>query len=80
MKDFACTISAFRKSKRKRSRSSSSSSSSSSKSHQEGDLPQDKSDPKDEGFNRAQQGQGETGGPERGRTRGGFVSLMNIVG
>ncbi|XP_018555416.1 thyroid hormone receptor-associated protein 3 isoform X2 [Lates calcarifer] len=61
-----------KKSKRKRSRSSSSSSSSSSKSHQEGDLPQDKSDPKDEGFNRAQQGQGETGGPERGRTRGGF--------
>lgn len=80
MKDFTSTFYAFRKSKKKRSRSSSSSSSSSSKSQHEGDLPQDKSDPKDEGFDRARLGQRELPGVERGRPRGGFVSLTNFVG
>ncbi|XP_029360669.1 thyroid hormone receptor-associated protein 3 isoform X2 [Echeneis naucrates] len=61
-----------KKNKKKRSRSSSSSSSSSSKSQQEGDLPQNQSDPKDEGFNRATLGQRELPGLERGQPRGGF--------
>lgn len=77
----ACTISPFRKKKKKRSRSSSSSSSSSSKSQKEEDLPHGKSDPKDKGFNRARLGQVESpGSVERGRPRGGFVSLMHDVG
>ncbi len=72
-----CAISPFRKSKKKRSRSSSSSSSSSSKSVKD-DMSHDKSDPKDEGFNRARLGQRESpGSAERGRPRGGFVSLTN---
>ncbi|XP_040900663.1 thyroid hormone receptor-associated protein 3 isoform X3 [Toxotes jaculatrix] len=61
-----------KKSKNKRSRSSSSSSSSSLKSQQEEDLSQDKSDPKDESFNRGRLGQRESPGHEGGRTRGGF--------
>lgn len=60
------------KSKKKRSRSSSSSSSSSRTSQQDGDLPLNKCDPKDEGFNRARLGQGESPGPGRGRQLGGF--------
>lgn len=80
MKDLVCTLSPFRKSKKKRSRSSSSSSSSSSKSQKE-DVAHDKSDPKDKGFNRARLGQRESpGSAERGRPRGGFVSLSNDVG
>lgn len=78
MKDFACAISPFRKSKKKRSRSSSSSSSSSSKSQKE-DLPHSKSDPKDKGFNRATLGQTESLGPVEGeKPRGGFVSLTHV--
>ncbi|KAM7421274.1 hypothetical protein PAMA_015429 [Pampus argenteus] len=62
-----------KKSKKKRSRSSSSSSSSSSKSQTVEDLPNDKPDIKDEGFNRARLDQREPPGPvERGRPRGGF--------
>uniref|UniRef100_A0A3Q1FU96 Thyroid hormone receptor associated protein 3a n=1 Tax=Acanthochromis polyacanthus TaxID=80966 RepID=A0A3Q1FU96_9TELE len=62
-----------KKSKKKRSRSSSSSSSSSSKSQKDEDLHHDKSDSKDEGFNRARLGQKESpGSAERGRPRGGF--------
>lgn len=80
MKDFACTLSSFRKNKKKRSRSSSSSSSESSKSQKEG-SPHGKSDPIDKGFNRARLGQRESPGPpERGRPRGGFVSLTHDVG
>lgn len=79
MKDFACTISPFRKIK-KRSRSSSSSSSSSSESQKE-DLFLGKSDLKDKGFNRARLGQIESpGSVERGRPRGGFVSLTTDIG
>lgn len=80
MKDFACSISPFRKSKKKRSRSSSSSSSSSSKSQKEA-LPHGKSDPKEKGFNRTRLGERESpGSVERGRPRGGFVSLTHDVG
>lgn len=80
MKNFACTISPFRKNKKKRSRSSSSSSSSSSKSQKE-DLPHGKSDPKDKVFDKARLGQKESSGSvERGRPRGGFVSLTRDVG
>lgn len=80
MKDFACTISPCRKSKKKRSRSSSSSSSSSSKSQNE-DLPRGNTDPKDKSFNRARLGQRELpGSVERGRPHGGFVSLTQDVG
>lgn len=80
MKDFAYNIYSFRKSKKKRSRSSSSSSSSSSKSQKE-DLPHGKSDPKDKGFNRTRLDQRESPeSVERGRPRGGFVSLTNYVG
>ncbi len=80
MKDFACTISPFRKSKKKRSRSSSSSSSSSSRSQKE-DLPLGNTDPKDKGFNKARLGQRESpGSVERGRPLGGFVSLTHDVG
>ncbi|XP_067457023.1 thyroid hormone receptor-associated protein 3 isoform X2 [Thunnus thynnus] len=62
-----------KKSKKKRSRSSSSSSSSSSNSQKVDDLLDDKSDLKDEGFNRARLDQKESPGPvERGRPRGGF--------
>ncbi|KAF7657367.1 hypothetical protein LDENG_00028010 [Lucifuga dentata] len=62
-----------KKSKKKRSRSSSSSSCSSSKSQKAEEFSHDKSDPKDEGFNRARLGQRDSVGPgERGRPRGGF--------
>lgn len=62
-----------KKSKKKRSRSSSSSSSSSSKSQKNEGLHHDKSDSKDEGFNKARLGQRESpGSVERGRPRGGF--------
>ncbi|XP_076008730.1 thyroid hormone receptor-associated protein 3 isoform X2 [Genypterus blacodes] len=66
-----------KKSHKKRSRSSSSSSSSSSKSQKVDDLPHEKSDFKDEGFNRARLGQRDSGGSgERGRPRGGFQLRM----
>lgn len=79
MKEFAYTISPFRKKKKKRSRSSSSSSSASSKYEKE-DSHNDKSDSKDKGFNRVQLGERELPGPEKGRPRGGFVRLLNVVG
>uniref|UniRef100_A0A3Q3LBE1 Thyroid hormone receptor associated protein 3a n=1 Tax=Mastacembelus armatus TaxID=205130 RepID=A0A3Q3LBE1_9TELE len=59
------------KKNKKRSRSSSSSSSSSFKSQKEDSL-HDKSDTKDEGFNRAQLGERESPGPERERPHVGF--------
>lgn len=78
MKDFAYTISPFRKRKKKRTRSSSSSSSSSSMNEKE-DSPHDKSDSKDKSFNSVQLGERESPGPEKGRPRGGFVRINNVV-
>lgn len=79
MNNLACPFSPFRKSIKKRSHSSSSSSSSSSESQKEDSLP-DKSDLKDKAFNRARLGQVESpGSVEKGRPRGGFVSLTAYV-
>lgn len=71
--------SSSRKNKKKQSRSRSSSSS--AESHRGGDYPHKEPEFKDEGFNKARLGpRGDYGGPtERGRGRGGFVSLLMDV-